>query len=524
MDSSCYAVWCFLVALAGGLVGLVLGNLRAAGDAARRSSPRPAPARTSVISAVAAATASIAHIRAGRVNWRLFAWMAPPSIVGALLGGYVSGVLPERALLLVIAAVLLHSAFELLALDAARRARRRRAAGARHPRGRGHGAVIGLLGGIVGPDPRLAADARAAAARARAPARAVGTNVTVGFCVGVAGAIGHLPSARAGLDGRWRSAPPRRSRARCSARASPAAWRSRSSSVRSPCPARRGVPPRVQASRSLGAWPTMLSRRRPSCCSAWSASTPSTRRATSARRRSSSPACCGDAGFEVELLGRTEARPNLVARLRGAGDGPTLCLLSHVDTVLADPAEWERDPWSGDVVDGVLWGRGALDMKSQTAAEVVAAVALARSGWRPARGDLLVVCVVDEETGGGEGAQWLTEHTPTSVRCDYLLNEGAGARRRPSAAGALYGVCVAEKGVFRFTLTHRRRRRPRVDAEDGRQRAAEDAPLLQAMGERQPAFDVTESRGRCWRARPRARRRPARRCSTRCASATRCSR
>ena len=83
-----------------------------------------------------------------------------------------------------------------------------------------------------------------------------------------------------------------------------------------------------------------------------------------------------DAGFEVELLGRTEERPNLVARLRGAGDGPTLCLLSHVDTVLADAAEWQRDPWSGDVVDGELWGRGAQDMKSQTAAEVD------RAPWR----------------------------------------------------------------------------------------------------------------------------------------------
>src|SRR5215208_5965228 len=81
------------------------------------------------------------------------------------------------------------------------------------------------------------------------------------------------------------------------------------------------------------------------------------------------------AGLEVELLGRTAQRPNLVARLRGTGDGPTLCLLSHVDTVLATPSEWERDPWSGDVVDGMLWGRGALDMKCQTAAEVVTAAA-----------------------------------------------------------------------------------------------------------------------------------------------------
>src|SRR3954471_13850574 len=123
-----------------------------------------------------------------------------------------------------------------------------------------------------------------------------------------------------------------------------------------------------------------------------------------------------DAGFEGSLLGRTEERPNLVARLRGGGDGPTLWLLSHVGTVLADPAEWQRDAWSGDVVDGELWGRGAQDMKSQTAAEVTAALALAQSGWRPAHGDLLVVCVVDEETGGGEGAAWVSGKHPPAGR------------------------------------------------------------------------------------------------------------
>src|SRR3954447_24794938 len=154
-----------------------------------------------------------------------------------------------------------------------------------------------------------------------------------------------------------------------------------------------------------------------------------------------------DAGFEVDLVGRTEPRPNLVARLRGTGDGPTLCLLSHVDTVLATPSEWEHDPWSGDLVDGVLWGRGALDMKSQTAAEVVAAATLARSGWR-GEGDLLVVVVVDEETGGAEGAQWICEQHPDKVRCDYLLNEGAGSVV-PFNGQRVFDVCVAEKGVFR---------------------------------------------------------------------------
>jgi acetylornithine deacetylase/succinyl-diaminopimelate desuccinylase-like protein len=159
-----------------------------------------------------------------------------------------------------------------------------------------------------------------------------------------------------------------------------------------------------------------------------------------------------DAGFDVHLVGRTEQRPNLVARLRGAEPGPVLGLLSHVDTVLADPAEWRRDPWSGEVVDGELWGRGSVDMKSQTAAEVTAAVSLARAGWRPARGDLLVVATADEETGGAEGAVWLCENHPDLVRCDELLNEGGGAVL-PYGEERLHPVCVAEKGVFRFTLT-----------------------------------------------------------------------
>jgi acetylornithine deacetylase/succinyl-diaminopimelate desuccinylase-like protein len=202
-------------------------------------------------------------------------------------------------------------------------------------------------------------------------------------------------------------------------------------------------------------------------------------------------ALLSDAGFEVQLLGRTEERPNLVARLPGRADGPTLCLLSHVDTVLADPTEWERDPWSGDVVEGELWGRGAQDMKSQTAAEVVAAASLARSGWRPANGDLLVVAVADEETGGGDGAEWLTAHHPDAVRCDMLINEGAGTVF-PFGDERVYGVCIAEKGVFRFTLTT-----DGVAAHASTPKVGDNAllklvPVLQAIGERQPPFDVTD--------------------------------
>jgi acetylornithine deacetylase/succinyl-diaminopimelate desuccinylase-like protein len=158
------------------------------------------------------------------------------------------------------------------------------------------------------------------------------------------------------------------------------------------------------------------------------------------------------AGFETEILGTSESRPNLIANLVAEADGPTLVFLGHVDTVLADPSEWRHDPWSGEVEDGFLWGRGALDMKSQVAAEAVAGAALARAGWRPARGTLRLVFVADEETGGEIGAQWLCKQHPDKVRCDMLLNEGGGevfeydGQRR-------YGVCCAEKGIFRFTIT-----------------------------------------------------------------------
>jgi acetylornithine deacetylase/succinyl-diaminopimelate desuccinylase-like protein len=161
-----------------------------------------------------------------------------------------------------------------------------------------------------------------------------------------------------------------------------------------------------------------------------------------------------DAGFEVELLGSSHERTNLIGSLRGGAGGPTLGFLGHVDTVLADPSDWTRDPWSGDVEDGFLWGRGAIDMKSQVAAEAAAAAALARDGWRPTRGELKLIFVCDEETGGALGAKWLTEQHPARVRCDLLLNEGGGevfeygGRRR-------YGVCCGEKGIFRFMLTAR---------------------------------------------------------------------
>jgi acetylornithine deacetylase/succinyl-diaminopimelate desuccinylase-like protein len=206
------------------------------------------------------------------------------------------------------------------------------------------------------------------------------------------------------------------------------------------------------------------------------------------------------AGFECELLGAEPGRPNLVARLRpaastaaepGTTTGPRLCYLGHVDTVLADAGEWSHDPWSGELKDGFLWGRGALDMKSQVAAEVAAAASLARSGWRPARGELLVVTVVDEETGGALGAQWLTETHPEKVRCEMLVNEGGGGCFEYSGTRR-YGVCCAEKGVFRFTITTDGVAGHASMPGMGDNALLKMAPVLERLASRQPSYRLTD--------------------------------
>jgi acetylornithine deacetylase/succinyl-diaminopimelate desuccinylase-like protein len=150
-----------------------------------------------------------------------------------------------------------------------------------------------------------------------------------------------------------------------------------------------------------------------------------------------------ESGVQSELYGRTPERSNLVARLPGSGGGPSLMLLSHTDTVLADASEWQSDPWSGELRDGEIWGRGALDMKGQVAASAVAIATLAREGFRPA-GDLVFVAAADEEVGEGFGLPWLCENHPDAVSVDYALNEGAG--ERIELLGRPYYICSsAEK-------------------------------------------------------------------------------
>ena len=209
------------------------------------------------------------------------------------------------------------------------------------------------------------------------------------------------------------------------------------------------------------------------------------------------------AGLECELLGAETERPNLVARLRAAdgaaASGPTLCYLGHVDTVLAEPSEWTHDPWSGAILDGYLWGRGALDMKSQVAAEAAAAAALARSGWRPTAGELLLVFVVDEETGGELGAQWITREHADKVRCDFLVNEGGGQFFEHDGRRG-YGVCCAEKGVFRFTVSTDGVAGHASMPAMGDNALLKMAPVLERLGARQPSYSLTDESRACLRA------------------------
>jgi uncharacterized membrane protein YfcA len=185
------AVWCFLTALTGGLVGLVLGNIRLPVIVFAASSPAAGAGANIGISAVAAATAGVAHGRAGRIDWRLVAWMAPPSVAGAVAGSIVSATLPGNALLIVIGVTLIVFGIDLLRPHGARlepvRGERRGAIVLA-------GVVIGFLGGVVGlilGSLRMPALLRFVGGE---PARLIGTNLAVGFCVGVAGIAAHAPT------------------------------------------------------------------------------------------------------------------------------------------------------------------------------------------------------------------------------------------------------------------------------------------------------------------------------------------
>ena len=196
-----------------------------------------------------------------------------------------------------------------------------------------------------------------------------------------------------------------------------------------------------------------------------------------------------ESGVSCELYARIPERANLVARIPGRGDGPRLLFLSHTDVVLADPSEWAADPFGGELRDGEVWGRGALDMKGQVAASAVAIASLAREGFEPA-GDLIFAATADEEVGAGFGAQWLCEAYPDAVRCDYCINEGSGDRLE-LGGNAFYLCSVAEKmsAPFRLRVLGRSGHASMPGIADNA--LVKAAPLITALGTYEPERQLT---------------------------------
>jgi acetylornithine deacetylase/succinyl-diaminopimelate desuccinylase-like protein len=152
------------------------------------------------------------------------------------------------------------------------------------------------------------------------------------------------------------------------------------------------------------------------------------------------------AGLTTRRYEAAPGRTSLVARIEGRERGaPTLLLMGHTDVVPANPAGWRRDPFGGELVDGIVWGRGATDMLNLTATMAVAVRRLAASGFQP-RGTLVYLAVADEEAGGTLGAAHLTTHALDAVRADYVITESGGVPV-PTPSGPALPLTVGEKGV-----------------------------------------------------------------------------
>lgn len=151
-------------------------------------------------------------------------------------------------------------------------------------------------------------------------------------------------------------------------------------------------------------------------------------------------------GLDVERYEPTPGRGSLVARIEGSDpEAPSLCLMGHTDVVPVTPSTWSRDPFGGELVDGEVWGRGAVDMLNLTASMAVAFRELATSGFKP-KGDLIYFAVADEESGSVHGAQWMADNERDAIYADYVLTENGGLHSGSSEAPAI-SVNVGEKGV-----------------------------------------------------------------------------
>ncbi len=159
-------------------------------------------------------------------------------------------------------------------------------------------------------------------------------------------------------------------------------------------------------------------------------------------------------GVDVERFEPVPGRASIVGRIAGSDpSAPSLCLMGHTDVVPVHADGWRHDPFGGELIDGEVWGRGAVDMLNLTSSMAVAFRHLADRGFRP-RGDLVYFGVADEESGSAHGARWMADNHPEAIRADYVLTENGGLHSGPSDAPYV-GVNVAEKGVAWRRLTVR---------------------------------------------------------------------
>ncbi|MGW5009746.1 M20/M25/M40 family metallo-hydrolase [Streptomyces parvulus] len=167
-------------------------------------------------------------------------------------------------------------------------------------------------------------------------------------------------------------------------------------------------------------------------------------------------AVMADAGAEVRLLGCDPERPNLVARVRGAGQAPPLLLHAHADVVPTDGQHWTHPPFDGEIIDGHVWGRGAIDMLGPLAMMISALVRLHSEGTAPA-GDIVLAVSPDEEAGSRAGAGYLVrEHPGLFEGIAYGVGEDGGAVLS-CLPTRVHPIVVAEKRACWMRYTARGR-------------------------------------------------------------------
>ena len=160
------------------------------------------------------------------------------------------------------------------------------------------------------------------------------------------------------------------------------------------------------------------------------------------------------AGLPPTLIGETPERKNCIARLKGSGEKPPLLLCAHLDVVPAEAESWKHPPFGGEIHDGYIWGRGAIDMKHMAVMSALVVARLKQDGIKLVR-DVIFAGVADEEAGCDRGSRFLVENHPDRVRAEYAIGEVGGATVHLGDGRAIYPVQIAEKGIVWMKLKAR---------------------------------------------------------------------